>query len=129
MLKRTMLLGTGLFCGIAAVSAQTSPVVPPFDPPNPCPTPPTITAKNLGRFSGKWQEIKPSGCAFGLYPPKGVRVLLYFPAECVTPGKGCGYMVFGRYGYSTLNSGFSTEKSVHTDPSHWMVVSRPSFRR
>lgn len=112
---------------VGSAVSQSAPAFPPFAPPNPCPTPPTVTKANMSRFVGKWQEIKPSGCAFGLYPPKGLRVLLYFPSECIVPGQ-CGWMAFGRYGYEASGSGFSNEKLLLSSPSHWMIVAKPRFR-
>lgn len=99
----------------------------PFDPPNPCPPPPKLSAKNIGKFTGRWNEITPRGCADAFLPPRGVRVLFYFPTECVTPGRGCGYMVFGHYITGSLASGVRTEKSVYSSPSHWMLVAKPKF--
>lgn len=88
---------------------------------------PAVTAQNVGRLEDQWIEITPRGCSYRHLPPRGVRVLLYFPTECAGPK--CGKFIFGEWINRPMLLGFNPDTAAYSPPSHWMLVAQPTFRR
>jgi hypothetical protein len=78
-------------------------------------------------MAGRWQRIQQPGCSGPYMPPRGMRVLFFYPSTwCAQGQKDCGALVFGRQTGLTLGLGVSPEGTgIHEQPSHWMYVAKP----